>query len=718
MWIPNEKKSFVRDHIRNLFIIALTALLFRLAYFYEYRHSPYYGVPIVDSLFFSQQAEMIAAGDTLGVEPYQKAPLYSYLIALITFLTGKKFFFLILFQIMLSMFNCLIAYRISTRFMSRNTSLGLGLFMAVYIPEIFYTCEILRPVLLNFLMLMFIEFLLLAQEQKSRTAFAAAGIMAGLTAITKATGLLMAALGACWILSEKWSSIPAKSFRLKISFAVVFILSAGCIILPVTLRNFALSNDIVLISSNGGLNFFTGNNRFSDGTSAIQPGILWNRVMKQQHSMPHFSAASISRAWWEKGCYFIIQNPAESFKLFLKKLLLFINDLELRNNRDIDFSKDYSMVLRFPSPGFGMLVMFSLPGMGIALKEFRRFKPLYLVPAMILAVNLIFFTCSRYRIGIVPFLAIFAFYFIEYLIQQYRRKKFFNLLSASFFILLLYLFTHQNIWPVQSKNFSRDYFYLGNIYAYKKDFRSALKCYFKAAELAPEDPDPCLASGVVCEKTGDTRNACIAYRKTLSLAPDSIDALVNLSSLLIRSGKTVEAGKLITGLKHHNPDHPLLHFNLASCLDLLGKHNKALYEYRHSLNLGGPKAAIYNNIGYIFLKYRARIPDAVKLIEKAVRMEPDNPMFLDSLGLGYFLMDDYPQSVRVLKKAMKGSSNNPTILFHLAQSQFKLGNHKEAILLGKVIQKFHPGAKEAERAGLLLKEIKSREADRGEESGK
>jgi len=57
------------------------------------------------------------------------------------------------------------------------------------------------------------------------------------------------------------------------------ILAAGCVIIvsPVTLRNIFIGHDKVLIASQGGINFYIGNNPYADGTSAVIPefGNTW-----------------------------------------------------------------------------------------------------------------------------------------------------------------------------------------------------------------------------------------------------------------------------------------------------------------------------------------------------------------------------------------------------------------------------------------------------------
>ena len=51
-------------------------------------------------------------------------------------------------------------------------------------------------------------------------------------------------------------------------------MTLGCLlpIVPVTIRNQVVGDDLVLISSQAGVNFYIGNNPLSDGRTAIVPG--------------------------------------------------------------------------------------------------------------------------------------------------------------------------------------------------------------------------------------------------------------------------------------------------------------------------------------------------------------------------------------------------------------------------------------------------------------
>ena len=68
------------------------------------------------------------------------------------------------------------------------------------------------------------------------------------------------------------------------------------IIFPVTLRNYLIGDDWVLISANGGVNFYIGNNAHYDSTVAIHPGLHWERLVGNPLLRSRPAGASSSHA--------------------------------------------------------------------------------------------------------------------------------------------------------------------------------------------------------------------------------------------------------------------------------------------------------------------------------------------------------------------------------------------------------------------------------------
>jgi len=80
-----------------------------------------------------------------------------------------------------------------------------------------------------------------------------------------------------------------------------------------------------------------------------------------------------------------------------------------------------------------------------------------------------------------------------------------------------------------------------------------------------------------------------------------------------------------------------------------------------------------NNLGYFLLERNERYQEAFDLIQGAVRIDPTNPKYLDSLGWAYFKLGKLPDAERYLKDALRFDSSSGTVYEHLGDVYQKQG---------------------------------------------
>ena len=80
-----------------------------------------------------------------------------------------------------------------------------------------------------------------------------------------------------------------------------------------------------------------------------------------------------------------------------------------------------------------------------------------------------------------------------------------------------------------------------------------------------------------------------------------------------------------------------------------------------------------NNLGYFLLERNEKIKEALELIQRAVKIDPTNPSYLDSLGWAYFKVGNFPDAEKYLKNAARLDPTSATILDHLGDVYQKQG---------------------------------------------
>ncbi|MDH3530909.1 MAG: tetratricopeptide repeat protein, partial [Acidobacteriota bacterium] len=90
-----------------------------------------------------------------------------------------------------------------------------------------------------------------------------------------------------------------------------------------------------------------------------------------------------------------------------------------------------------------------------------------------------------------------------------------------------------------------------------------------------------------------------------------------------------------------------------------------------------------NNLGFLYLRRDKNYAEALDLIEKAVRIDPRNPEYLDSLGLAHLKLGNLDKAEIYLRRAIRYDADPVTAYERLGDVLLKKGNEGEAQSLWK-----------------------------------
>ena len=104
------------------------------------------------------------------------------------------------------------------------------------------------------------------------------------------------------------------------------------------------------------------------------------------------------------------------------------------------------------------------------------------------------------------------------------------------------------------------------------------------------------------------------------------------------------------------------------------KHLEAAEDFfRQALDLDQSNAMVLNYLGYMLADKGTKLPEALKMVRKAVEQEPMNGAYLDSLGWVYFKMGQYELAEENLRQAVERDQTDPTVHEHLGDLYEKTG---------------------------------------------
>jgi len=198
--------------------------------------------------------------------------------------------------------------------------------------------------------------------------------------------------------------------------------------------NYIYGKKFILISTNGPVNIWIGNNEKADGTF-IQPP-LSDRLAKRLKEIG-------DKAYIEDVMRFIKEKPRDFANLTFRKFLLFWGAFEVANNMNYEQIKGWGHLMKMPFfIGFGTVAPFALLGMFLSLRNRSGLLlGLYIVSFMFGTVLL--FVLARYRIAVLPAFIPFAGFAIFFLYEKIRMRKWKNLLFSFLILIPSILLVHQ-----------------------------------------------------------------------------------------------------------------------------------------------------------------------------------------------------------------------------------------------------------------------------------
>ncbi|MFK7779333.1 MAG: tetratricopeptide repeat protein [Gimesia sp.] len=204
------------------------------------------------------------------------------------------------------------------------------------------------------------------------------------------------------------------------------------------------------------------------------------------------------------------------------------------------------------------------------------------------------------------------------------------------------------------------------------------------------------------------------------LAPQRIDLLYRLADARERSGDTEAALKANAEARKAAPKFPLLDYQhawiyyhnrdwekaIAQMQEFLKKYpgqrervyqvkmmlsnvyvqqgdiDKGMSILEEMLAVDPQSPSINNDLGYLYADQGKNLEKAEEMIRIALKSEPNNMAYLDSMGWVLFKLEKYKQAQEFLEKARKlPGGGDSTILDHLADCYYKLNKKKQAIKL-------------------------------------
>lgn len=634
------------DHPRgSLFrsIVSWPALIFALALvvrivnlLFLSANDPSFYFPQVDSLWHHLWALDIIKHDFWGEQVYFRGPLYPYFLALIYSLSGASILLAKIVQAIGGALICLLVYQIGKTCFNTNVAKIAGLMAALYGPAIFYESELLLEWLAIFLALAMLLVLLRTGTILTVRHATLAGLIGGLSAITRPNILVIFPLIAIWIL---WQFREHSSIRARWISAIAFLLGVAACVLSVTIRNYIVADDPVLISSQGGVNLYIANNAAADGLTMVMPeinlnlSVPWSQFVDTTTSYAssavgrQLKPSEVSAFWSDRAWNYIRSNPGAFLGLTGRRFIYLFSGFENPDQADLyRFSANspilaltvFNKIIKFP---FGIIAPLALIGLVLGWRNHRRLALLYLFLLGYIPTIILFLVTARHRLIAVAILLLFAASAIDTVWTYWRKRHFQSLAILCLVFAALVVVLNHNWFDLGYDNPAQFHYQRGMVFEKQGDLNSAIAEYREATKYQ-QLPEALNNLGYALSRTGDYSGAYSALHRAIQSRPNYADPMTNLGLLFLNNGRLDSAEFYLNQARRVAPSLPQVYLNLGDLQQRLGNPAAAESILREGLIVASRYPALYNALANLFLR-QGRESEAKQLLEQVLSIDKD-----------------------------------------------------------------------------------------------
>ncbi len=160
-------------------------------------------------------------------------------------------------------------------------------------------------------------------------------------------------------------------------------------------------------------------------------------------------------------------------------------------------------------------------------------------------------------------------------------------------------------------------------------------------------------------------------------AGEQVQLIVAEAQLLREANRHRDAYDMLGQALQKDPDQPELLYDYALTAEKLERFDVLEANLRKLITVRPDHAHAYNALGYSFAERNTRLPEAKKLIERALELAPEDFFIIDSLGWVLYRQGDLKGAAAQLRRAYDGRPD-AEIGAHLGEVLWAMGERVEA----------------------------------------
>ena len=233
------------------------------------------------------------------------------------------------------------------------------------------------------------------------------------------------------------------------------------------------------------------------------------------------------------------------------------------------------------------------------------------------------------------------------------------------------------------------YYYLGQIAEEDKRDADALAYFAKVGSGEQFIPAQVRSAQILVRQDKFSEARQLLANAPAGTEEERIQLIISEGALLREAKQTEAAFALLDNALKKRPEQPDLLYETALLAEKLGKMDILESRLRKLIKLRPDSAQAYNALGYSFAERNIKLAEARELINHALKLLPDDPFILDSLGWVLYRQGDLQGALAYLEQAY-AKRDDPEVAAHIGEVLWALGRKEEAQRFLQAAHQKHP----------------------------
>jgi predicted Zn-dependent protease len=212
-----------------------------------------------------------------------------------------------------------------------------------------------------------------------------------------------------------------------------------------------------------------------------------------------------------------------------------------------------------------------------------------------------------------------------------------------------------------------------------KKFAAAAETAHTARQQHPDDLRLARLEAQALRQSGKVDQGIAILEDLVQKHGDDPQAYIALAQIYSDASRGAQAVRVLQNGQVKLPSATVLTFELGAVYDKQKRPAEAEAAFRQVIASDPQDAPALNYLGYMLAERGERLDESVDLVKRALKVDPENGSYLDSLGWAYYKGGKLDLAAAQLSRAAGQLVRNSVVQDHYGDVLVKLGRYDEAI---------------------------------------